>query len=142
MKSRSVVSGIFAATALFLVPAIGFSLTSQFTDRINSVAQSCVDDSSTCSASVLPLLSDVRANTSGEQYDHEIGTFVLAIIAAFENMPTPSAEECGLLADTLEDLALSALDQSQADQIMAIAGVVRNCNFVGFDTDRLLASPN
>jgi len=148
MNIYSRVSFALTGALLLALPNTGTALESQFIDQFAATSAICAEDNNgagngpTCLRTLLPLLSNVRATTSGAQYDTEIGAMALAIVTTYNQLGNPIPEVCQTLAGALEETGKSAADQGQADQIFAIAQAVSACRGVQSNLDRLLASPN
>ncbi len=138
------VSFAFAGAAISLFPSLGMALESQYTEAFNAASETCAsaESSPDCLQTLLPLLSEVRAEASGAQYDIEIAAMALAIVNAYRNLPAPTPQACAVLANALEETGKSAVDQAQAGQIFAVAAQIRSCSGLGNEVGRLLASPN
>jgi len=144
MTIASRASLALTAALLLALPNAGAALESQFNGQFATVSAFCAENanSRTCQHRLLPLLSTVRASTSGAQYHTEIGAMALAIVNTYNQLANPSREVCQTLAGALQETGRSAADRGQANQIFTIAQAVSNCQGLRSNLARLLASPN
>lgn len=141
---------LFAFTFLLwgALPSTSFAQQSQFSAEFASASEICTEENAgagnrpACFQTLLPLLSEVKTASNGPQYDTEIGAMALAIVDAYSSLNAPAVPVCRVIADALGQVAQSATDSNQAEQISAIATRIRACSGLESGIERLLASPN
>lgn len=135
---------IAVGSAILLAsPLTAWAFESQFTETYDGHVAYCVANHNiTCVNDTLDNVALVRANTDDNQYAEELAAYVMAIVEVWENNDLDN-HVCDRLAEVLEEISLSSLDEDQAKQIVDIADIVRQCGgSIGTSADRLLASPN
>lgn len=146
MTIVSKISIVLTSAMLTVMPNVSSALETRFPDRIDSISQTCAQDTngdtSVCLNLLLAYLANLRATTSGAQYDTEIAAIALALVSVYERLGNSAPQISQVLGQALAQVGRSAADPNQATQIFAIAQVVSTNQGVGTGVDRLLASPN
>lgn len=136
------------AVILSVLPSIGFAQQTQFSSNYAATSEICTngdggaENRSACLQSLQSILSEIRLQTDGAQYDLEIAAVALALVNSYIGIASPSSQILSLIADALNEIAQSAVDPNQAEQIIAIAVRVRSGSDLSGGIERLLASPN
>ncbi len=148
MKKLPKLPSVFVSAILAALPMAALAQQSQFAENFAATSEICVEENAgagnraACFQSLLPLLSEMRAATSGPQYDSEIAAVALAMVNAYTSLSAPVPPVCTVVADALDEVGQSAVDINQAEQIFTIASSIRGCDGLGGGIERLLASPN